>query len=345
VSNLAIAALGALLATNQPAAVSNLVHSETGLAVTVPDPNDPVEQEFKQLMEADNAAQAEVDKWIRDNNEFTAKGAGTPAPELNKRILDRFAPVRKGYENFLQQHPNHVGARVAYGSFLNDIGDEEGQREQLEQALELDKTDPAIWNNLANYYGHRGSVKKAFSYYEKAIELDPNEPVYYHNFGTTVFLFRTDVKEYYDIGEQQVFDKALVLYSNAMRLAPDDFPLASDIAQTYYGIKPPRTEEALRSWTNAFNIANDDIEREGVHTHFARIKMNVGRFDEARGHLDAVTNTMYADLKHRLERNLKEKSSGTNAPSAETSEPPVSTSRTNASPSPLPAGGERAGVR
>ena len=31
-------------------------------------------------------------------------------------------------------------------------------------------------------------VKKAFSYYEKAIELDPKEPVYYHNFGTTVFL-------------------------------------------------------------------------------------------------------------------------------------------------------------
>ena len=344
-SNLAIAALGALLATNQPVAVSNLVRSETGLSVTVPDPNDPVEQEFKKLMEADNAAQAEVDQWIRDNAKFSAKGAGTPNPELNKRILDRFAPVRKGYENFLQQHTNHVGARIAYASFLNDIGDEEGQREQLEQALELDKTDPAIWNNLANYYGHRGPVKKAFTYYEKAIELDPNEPVYYHNFGTTVFLFRTDVKEYYDISEQQVFDKALMLYSNAMRLAPDDFPLASDIAQTYYGIKPPRTEEALRAWTNAFNLAHDEIEREGVHTHFARIKLNAGRFDEARGHLDAVTNAMYAALKKRLERNLNEKSSGTNTPPAEATESPASLGRTNASPSPLPAGGERTGVR
>ena len=99
----------------------------------------------------------------------------------------------------------------------------------------------------------------------------------------------------------------------AMRLAPTDFPLASDVAQTYYGIKPSRTEDALGAWTNAFNIANDEIEREGVHTHFARIKLNAGRFDEARGHLDAVTNAMYADLKTRLERNLKEKSSATNA--------------------------------
>jgi tetratricopeptide (TPR) repeat protein len=345
VSHLIIAALGALLATNQPAAVSNLVHSETGRVVKFVDPNDPVEKEFKRLMEEDDAAQAEVDLWIRENAEFTTKGAGTPAKELNQKILGRFAPVRKGYENFLQQHTNHVGARVAYASFLGDIGDEEGNRNQLELALELNKTDPAIWNNLANYYGHRGPVKKAFSYYEKAIELNPQESVYYHNFGTTVFLFRKDVKEYYDISEQQVFDKALVLYSNAMRFAPEDFPLASDIAQTYYGIKPPRTEEALRSWTNAFNLANDEIEREGVHTHFARIKLNDGRFDEARSHLAAVTNAMYADLKRRLERNLKEKSSGTNSPSVEAAEPSANPSETKAPPSPLPAGGERAGVR
>jgi tetratricopeptide (TPR) repeat protein len=346
VSNLAIAALGALLATNQPAAVSNLVHAETGLAVEITDSKDPVEQEFKKLMEADNAAQAEVDKWIRDNAEFATKGAGTPASELNRRILERFAPVRKGYETFLQQHTNHIGARIAYGSFLNDIGDEEGQREQLEQALELDKTDPAIWNNLANYYGHRGSVKKAFGYYEKAIELDPTEPIYYQNFGTTVYLFRTDVKEYYTINEQQVFDKALNLYSNAVRLAPEDFLLATDVAETYYGIKPPRTEEALLAWTNAFKLAHDEIEREGVQAHFARIKLNVGRFDEARKHLDAITNAMYADLKRRLERNWKEKQAETNAPAADkTTEPSANPGGTNASPSPLPAGGERAGVR
>ena len=101
-----------------------------------------------------------------------------------------------------------------------------------------------------------------------------------------------------------------------MRLAPTDFPLASDIAQTYYGIKPSRTDDALRAWTNAFNIANDEVEREGVQTHFARVKISAGRFDEARAHLSVVTNTMYADLKTRLERTLREKSSGTNSPTA-----------------------------
>lgn len=331
-----IGALSALLATNQPVALSNFVQTNTGLAITAT--NDPLDLELQKLMEADDDAQAEVDKWIRENADFAAKGAGTPKEELNRRILTRFASVRTGYETFLQQHTNHVGARVAYASFLNDIGDEEGQREQLEVALELDKTDPAIWNNLANYYGHRGSVTQAFAYYEKAISLNGNEPVYYHNFGTTVFLFRKDVKEYYHIEEQQVFDKALSLYSNAMRLAPDDFPLASDIAQTYYGIKPPRTEEALRAWTNTFNLAHDDIEREGVHTHFARVKGQAGRFAEAHGHLSAVTNPMYADLKNRLERSLKEKQAEaavTNAATVRGAESPATQSRTDSPPAPL----------
>src|SRR5262249_49780387 len=156
--------------------------------------------------------------------------------------------------------------------------------------------DPAAYNNLANIYGHDGPVKKAFEYYAKAIELNPNEPVYYHNFGTTVYLFRKDAMEFYGIDEQQVFDKALVLYSNSMRLDPTNFPLASDVAQSYYGIRPTRVEDALKAWTNTLAIAHDQIEREGVYLHMARIKLHAGRFDEARGHLNAVTNSMYDEL-------------------------------------------------
>jgi tetratricopeptide (TPR) repeat protein len=316
VSNLLIGLLGALVATNQPVAVSNLVLQTTGISVAIPDPNDPVEKEYLKLMEDDDAAQAEIDKWIEDNEKFVAKGAGVGPREMRERVLKRLEPVRKAYEDFLKRHPDHARARVAYASLLEDLHDEEGAQAQLEKALETDRKNPAIYNNLANHYGHTGPVKKAFDYYAKAIELNPTEPVYYQNFGTTVYLFRKDAREHYSITEQEVFDKALNLYSNAIRLDPTNFPLASDVAQTYYGIKPTRTEDALKSWTNALSIAHDEIEREGVYVHFARIKLNAGRFDEARGHLNAITNAMYDDLKNRLLRNLKEKeskASGTNA--------------------------------
>lgn len=305
------------MATNQPAAVSNLVHESTGLTVAVPDPNDPAEKELQKIMEGDDAAQAEVDKWIRENDEFRAKGGGLSNAEMRTRILARFEPVKKAYEDFIARHPKYPHGYVAYASFLGDIHDEDASQEELQKALALETNDPAIYNNLANIYGHVGDVKKAFEYYTKAIQLNPKEPVYYHNFATTVYLFRTDAKEYYGIDEEQVFAKAFELYSNAMRLDPDNFPLATDVAESYYGIRPLRTEEALRAWTNALNIAHDEIEREGVYVHFARIKLAAGRFDEARTHLNAVTNEMYAELKKRLLRNLNEKEAqakGTNAP-------------------------------
>jgi len=279
---------------------------------------DAVEKEYEKLMEDDDAAQAEVDQWIQDNEKFATQGAGLSQPEMKRKITARFEPIKQAYEDFLRRHPNHAKARIAYGSFLGDLNDEDGSQEQLEKALEIETNNPAVYNNLANIYGHHGPVKRSFEFYAKAIDLNPNEPVYYHNFGTTVFLFRKDAKEYYGINEQEVFDKALVLYSNAMRLDPTNFPLASDVAQTYYGIKPTRVEDALNAWTNALRLASDELEREGVYVHFARIKLHAGRFDEARAHLNTITNEHYAALKQRLTKNIVELEAKTNAPPANT---------------------------
>ncbi len=315
-SNLAIAAVSALLATNQPAAVSNLVQSQTGISISLNKTNDPVELELQKLMRADDAARVEVEKWIADNEAFAEKGAGIARSEMARRISERFKPVRKGYEDLIQQHTNRADIRIAFASYLGDSGDEDAAIEQLEAARVIETNNPAIWNNLANLYGHNGDVKKSFVYYACAIELEPTEPVYYHNFGTTVFLFRKDAKEHYSISEQQVFDKALALYSNAIRLDPKDFKLAADVAQTFYGIQPPRTDDALRAWTNAFQLAGDDVEREGVHIHFARLKWKAGRFDEARGHLNSVTNAENLEVKRRVLRSLEadvEKRASTNA--------------------------------
>jgi tetratricopeptide (TPR) repeat protein len=319
VSDLLVGLLGALLATNQPVAVSNLVQKTSGLSAPAVDPNDPVEKEYEKLLELDDSSQAEVDQLIRGNEVFAAEGAPAPEGTLRDRIHAHFAPVRKAYEDFLKRHPEHARARLAYGSFLNDIKDEDGAHDQWEKARQLDPKNPAAWNNLANYYGHNGPVTNAFNYYAKAIELDPNEPVYYHNFGTTVYLFRQDAMAHFKISEQQVLDKALELYARALQLDPQDFPLATDIAQTFYGIRPTRTREALLAWNYALKIARDDIEREGVYVHLARIKLNAGQFDEARRHLNAVTNAMYVELKQRVLRNLESKEAqakGTNAPPA-----------------------------
>ncbi len=219
--------------------------------------------------------------------------------------------------------------RIAYASFLDDIGDEDAGYLQLLKARDLDPTLPAVWNQLGNYYGEHGPTTNAFICYEKAIQLDPKESVYYQNFGTTVYLFRKDVKEFYHINEQQVFDKAMALYSNATRVDPTNFELATDVAQSYYGIKPLRIKDALQAWTNALKLAHDEIEREGVYIHLARFKIQGGEFAQAQQELNAVTNAMYADLKRRELRSLNDKEHPEQATNAPVVGPPAGPPKTN----------------
>lgn len=334
VSNLLIGVLGALVASNQPAALSNLVTQTTGISVTAINTNDPVEQELSKIEDDDDAAMEQVDGWIRENQEFAAKGAGIPNDELNRRIRERFDICKKAYEDFLKRHPQHARARIAYASFLNDLGEEDAGYDQLLKARDIDPTIPSVWNNLGNYYGEHGPMTNAFICYEKAIQLDPTESVYYQNFGTTVYLYRKDVKEYYHINEQQVFDKAMGLYSNAMKFDPTNFPLATDVAETYYGIKPLRTNDALLAWTNALNLAGNEIEREGVYIHLARVNGQIGRFTQAQHFLDDVTNSMYGDLKRRVQRSLNEKEHPEQATNNAVAKPAVMSAQTN-----LPAAG------
>jgi tetratricopeptide (TPR) repeat protein len=316
VSDLLIGLLSAALSTNPPVAVSNLVAEKTGVSIQVVNTNDPVEMAYRKILEDDDAAEKDVIKWSDDAGSFSRAGAGDPGVTLNARIRRRLEGIKAEYEDFLVQHPNHANARLAYGSFLNDTKDEEGAVAQWDKARQLEPTNPAAWNNLANYYGHRSPVKKAFEYYAKAIELDGRESVYYHNLAVTVYLFRKDACEYYHLTEQQVFDKALELYRKAIALDPDNFVLFSDYAESFYGTNPPRWKDGLAAWTEALKIAHDDVEREGVYIHLARINLKLGHFDEARRSLDVVTNAMYAILKNRISRNINEaiNKSVTNAP-------------------------------
>jgi tetratricopeptide (TPR) repeat protein len=259
--------------------------------------NDPVQVEYRKILADDDAAGKEIVGWM-DNASAAARMT------LHLRAERRLAPIRREYEDFVERHPGHVNARLAFGSFLNESGDEEGAIKQWEAARQLAPTNPAAWDNLANVYAHAGPIAKAFEYYDKAISLDTNQSVYYHNLAVTVYLFRKDAAEYYHLTEPQVFDKSLELYRQAIKLDPDNFVLFSDYAESFYGTIPPRWQDGLEAWTQALKIAHDEVEREGVYIHLARIHLKLGQYDQARTNLDAVTNANYAALKNRLTRNL-----------------------------------------
>jgi tetratricopeptide (TPR) repeat protein len=293
--------LAAVVATNTPVAVSNLAQAQAGISIRVPDPNDPVEKEFQKLEAEDDAAVAEIEKW--SDAAATATDAAQAQLSVRLRAKERLDGVKKDYLDFIERHPDYVRARLAFGSFLNQAGDAKGALTQWERASQLAPDNPAVWNNLGNYY-EDSNVKKAFEYYSKAIALDPTQPLYYHNLAVCVYMFRTDAAEYWKISEPEVYDKALALYRRAMKLDPDNFILATDYAECFYGIRPQRLQEGLEAWTDCLKIAHDEVEREGVHIHLARFQLALNHFDEARHDLEAVTNKMYATLKSKVASNL-----------------------------------------
>jgi tetratricopeptide (TPR) repeat protein len=298
-----IGLVGVLLLMARPSFGDNRQEDVGAISAT----NNPEEQALDKVMMDDDAALDEVNVWIQENNAYATQGAGETKAQLNQRIIARLKTVREGYEGFLKKYPKNARGYLAYGSFLNDIGKEEEAHDQFEKARELDPKNPAAWNDLANYYGENGPTTNAFAYYARAVELDPTEPVYYENWATTVYLYRRDARGFYGINESQVFDKALALYQKAIQLDPTNFTLMTDYAESYYGIRPLRTNDALMAWTNALKIATDDTEREGVYIHLARVKLAAGRYAEVQAQLDEVTNAAYDALKARLQRNLKAK--------------------------------------
>ncbi len=268
---------------------------------------DPDEADFQKIMALDDTAHEDIDKWIKDNGAFAKRGAGLSEALLSLKIEQRLEPVKAAYVDFLQRHPKHARGQLAFGSFLNDIGEEVEARKHWEKALELDPSNPAAYNNLANSYGQTGPVAKAFELYAKAIELNPRQAIYYHNLGSVIVLHRKDAAEHYHISEQQVLRHALELYRLAQKFDAGNFQLATDIAQLFYGLQPPDHEAAIAAWTAVLPLARDELEREATHLHLARVTAAAGKLNEARLHLNSVTNATLAGIKDRLSRELVDK--------------------------------------
>lgn len=310
---------GAWLASGTITAATNAAPRAATPRPPATEASDPVEQEYQRLLADDDAAQAEVGKWIQENQTFKQQGADFSDVTLNSRMDQRLAPVRKAYEDFLRRHPDHARARLAFGSFLNDLSEEDEAVAQWEKARDLDPKNPAAWNNLADHYSRHGAAGKALECLDQALKINPREPVYYRNLGTLVFLERKVAMDHYHLAdEQQVLRRALDLYRQARQLDPENFPLATDLAQVYYYLKPGKADdpaqakaaadkqadEAINAWLEARKLVRSDLDREGVAIHLARVCLLHDRLDQARQYLAEIKSPSLAAAKKTLQNDL-----------------------------------------
>ncbi len=185
------------------------------------------------------------------------------------------------YKHFLNDHPDHARAMVAFGSLLYDQHREEEGIRWWEKALVADPREAYAYNSLANDYGHNGQADKALRYYQKAIDLEPTEPVFRFNWATTCQMFRKESRAVYGWNVDEIFRHSMEQFRAARDLVPQDFDMASTYAETFYMVPKPDWNEAYAGWQFCLKQTLDDDQRQFVYAHLARVCVRMGRNDEA----------------------------------------------------------------
>ena len=136
VSNLLIGVVGAMLATNQPAALSNLVTQTTGISVSALSTNAIGTNSPLALGTSKNRGRrrrrgrgsGRLDSARTTN--LPPKAPPSRSAELNRRIRDKFDVFAQGLHGF-HPAPSRITPRreSPYASFLHDLGDEDGEFE------------------------------------------------------------------------------------------------------------------------------------------------------------------------------------------------------------------------
>ena len=246
----------------------------------------------------------------------------TPAAVTN-RWNAQMRRLEGDYKRFLNSHPRHARAMVAYGDLIYDRDSEEEAIRWWEKAIAADPREAYAYNEIANHYGHYGQADKALRYYEKAIELAPTEPIFRFNWATTCQLFRNESQAVYGWNKDEVFQHSLEQFRSARDLAPRDFEMSSTYAETFYEMPKPDWREAYEAWRFCLNQPLDDRQRQFVYGYLARVCVRLGRYDEARAWVAKMTGSEQESVRRAVERKIAELSKP-DAASTATNSPTIS---------------------
>lgn len=245
----------------------------------------------------------------------------TPAA-VTERWKARMHRLEGDYQRFLNHHPQHARAMVAYGGLLDDQGREDEAMRWWERAIAVDPREAYAYNSLANHYGHAGHADRALRYYEKAIELAPTEPIFRFNWATTCQLFRNESKAVYGWDKDEIFRHSLEQFRSARDLSPQDFDLSVAYAETFYEMPTPDWAEAYQAWQFCLHQPLSDRNRQFVCANLARVCIRLGHYDEAGQWASSLSTSEQDSVRRAIERRIAElsraekASTATNTPSA-----------------------------
>jgi tetratricopeptide (TPR) repeat protein len=283
-----------------------------GLVFCAPAKDNP-DDRLKKILTADNTALTEIAGWIEENKQ-ALRSSASEREFFAIRIRQRLNQVHQQYQDFLKDHPNHTQARIAYGSFLTHIDNRKEALGQWKKALATDPGNAAALNNIATHIGTvaiqsslHTQIPEAFQSLEKAIALAPNEALYRHNYATTLCAFRLEAVLHYKITAREVTHRALKELVVGMKLAPENFEIAADRAETFHDLKPLPRQRALQAWEESRKRAKGQQQLDWVNLQVAIVHLETGHYDAAEKSLKRVSKKSHVNLIRKLRAALAHK--------------------------------------
>lgn len=225
--------------------------------------------------------------------------------ELNERLIaDKIFAVRGAYSQFLERHPDHLRATIAFASFLYDEGETETALRLWRKVLALDPKNAPAHNNLANHYGHAKDWKMAMTEYEAAIALAPTESVYRFNYASVMDLYRKEIAAAGGTTEAEIIRKISKELKTARDLAPAEFGFAAAYAKSLDSLTPPNWEEAVAAWRYCVKLSGNDEERDYSNLNAARVCIELKDKKQASDFIAASTLPASEPMRLELRRRL-----------------------------------------
>lgn len=203
------------------------------------------------------------------------------------------------YDRLLAANQNFAAGYASYGYFLGKVGMRKEGVAILLKANQLDPNIPFVKNQIGNYLAEEGKPIDAAQYFLAAIKLAPNEPLYHYQLGT---LLTEGRDTFLKSGEwnRPALDKAMhEAFRRAAELAPDRFEFSYRYAESFYDLENPDWNDALKTWQVLETKAQSPIEQQTMKLHEANAYLKLGKPDQAKPLLDAVT---IADLQGQKQK-------------------------------------------
>jgi len=225
-----------------------------------------------------------------------AEGKDLDDPEYDRLINE----VVTEYQSYILDYPDSVHGLILYGKMLRDIGQREDANHAFVRANRLDGNIAVVKQQIGNFVAEEGEPSLALAYYISAAELAPNESIYAYQIGEVLYTYREDLLAEGALQPVELETQMLEAFARAHSLEPSNRQLTQRYAEAFYDVSTPDWNQALLLWQALEGSAQNPVERDWARLQEGRVLLKLGRREDARKTLSAVSQPSLIDARDQL---------------------------------------------